>query len=61
MPDGLTVQPEFRVTAEVRRASSACCGAKLAPGEAPGSFTCQACGRPCERVLSAPEEVILRA
>jgi len=57
--DSLTVQPVFEVTAEVRRASSACCGAKLNPGDAPESFTCRGCGQPCERVLSGPEEVTL--
>lgn len=60
MADNLVVQPEFRVTAEVRRASSACCAAKLNPGTGPGTFTCRACGEPCERVMSGPEEVILR-
>jgi len=60
MPDGLVVKPEFRVEGQVRRASSACCGAKLNPGGEPGTFTCRDCGQPCERVLSDPEEVILR-
>lgn len=60
MGDRLVVQPVFEVTAAVRRASSACCGAKLDPGAAPESFVCQACGQPCKRVLSEPEEVVLR-
>lgn len=60
MADGLLVQPEFRVTAEKRTASSGCCGAKLRPGASPGSFECRGCGEPCERVLSGPEEVTFR-
>ena len=60
MPDALAVRPQFEVRAQVRRASSACCGAKLNPGAAPESFTCRACGQPCERVMSGPEEVTLR-
>jgi hypothetical protein len=56
----LEIKPEFTVIGEVRRASSDCCGALLNPGTEPESFTCQNCGRPCSRVLSEPEKVILR-
>jgi hypothetical protein len=55
MPESLAVQPEFHATGQVRRASSACCAAKLSPGGKPGTYTCRACGQPCERVLSDPE------
>jgi hypothetical protein len=57
MPDGLAVLPEVTGTAALRKASSACHGAKLNPGQAPGSFTCRECGNPTERVLGDPEEV----
>jgi len=68
MTDSLIITPEFRAdglavavkvegTAELRRASSSCCGAKLNPGARPGAFTCRGCGQPCDRVLSDPEEV----
>ena len=60
MTDSLAVRPEFTVTLAKRTASSACCGAKLNPGAEPGTFTCRACGHPCERVLSGPEEVTAR-
>ena len=52
----LDVEPQFRATAAVCRASSDCCGAKLdaPPG---GGWQCRACGQPCGRVLSGPEEV----
>jgi hypothetical protein len=60
MTDALTVRPAFTVTGEIRRASSGCCGAKLNPGAEPGTFTCRACGAPCERVMSGPEEVTAR-
>ena len=55
MAGSLVIQPEFRAEGQVRRASSDCCGAKLNPGIASGSFTCRACGQSCERVL--PERV----
>jgi Zn finger protein HypA/HybF involved in hydrogenase expression len=55
--DSLTVRLVVTVTMAKRTASSACCGAKLNPGAEPGTFTCRACGQPCERVLSGPEEV----
>ena len=57
MAGHLAVEPEFRVTLAKRTASSSCCGAKLNPGAQPEAFTCRACGAPCERVLSDPEEV----
>ncbi len=57
MPDVLTITPVVSVTAAKRTASSGCHGAKLDPGPEPGAFTCRDCGMPCERVLSAPEEV----
>lgn len=57
MPDGLTVRPVITAVLEKRSASSGCHGAKLNLGSVPGSFTCQECGQPCERVMSAPEEV----
>ena len=57
MPDGLAVMPEVSGTAAHRKASSACCGAQLNPGEVPGSFTCRECGENCERVLGDPKEV----
>ena len=59
MTDSLTVRPALRATAEVRRASSSCCGAQLNPGPEPETFTCRACGQHCERVMSGPEEVTL--
>lgn len=59
MGDALEVRPVLTGTAEVRKASSGCCGAKLYPGEEPATFVCRACGRPCERVLGEPEEVTL--
>jgi len=60
MSDSLTVQPVFEVTAEVRRASSACCGSKLnVSGNVTQYYVCRGCGQPCERVLSGPEEVTL--
>ena len=59
MTDSLIIRPRFRAEGLVRRASSGCCGAKLSPGGTPGTFTCRGCGQPCERVLSAPEEVTL--
>ena len=54
----LDVPPEFTVTLAKRTASSDCCDAKL--DAAPVGFTCRACGLPCRRVLSAPEEVTAR-
>ena len=58
MGDVLEVAPEFRVTAQVRRAASDCCGAKLnAVGGVTQHWECRACGRPCDLVLSGPEEV----
>jgi hypothetical protein len=59
MPDSLIVRPVVTVTAAKRTASSSCCGAKLDPGETPRTFTCRDCGKPCERILSDPEEVTL--
>lgn len=64
--DSLAVVPVVRATAAVRRASSSCCGAGLsirpdATGtpDGPAYFACRACGQPCDRVLSDPEEVEL--
>ena len=59
MADVLAVVPEFRVTAEVRRASSDCHGAKLdvAGDDVTQRWVCQECGQPCDRVLSDPVEV----
>jgi hypothetical protein len=54
----LHVSPWFEVKLAKRTASSSCCSAKL-NAAAPG-FTCRECGQPCERVLSAPEEVTAR-
>lgn len=59
MPDSLVIKPVFRAEGQVRRASSACCGALLDPGVQPETFTCRGCGTPCERVMSGPEEVVL--
>ena len=56
----LTITPVFTVTADKRTASSSCHGAKLDPGAKPDTFTCRECGQPCERVMSAPEEVVFR-
>jgi tRNA(Ile2) C34 agmatinyltransferase TiaS len=53
--DPLVIRPEFKAVAAVRRASSSCCGAKL--NAAPQGWQCRACGKPCERILSEPEEV----
>jgi hypothetical protein len=53
----LITEPRFTVTLAKRTASSSCCGAKLGRGAQPGTFTCRTCGRPCERVMSGPEEV----
>jgi hypothetical protein len=58
--DSLAVKPEFRATARIKRASSSCCAAKLNPGPERRTFTCRNCGQPCDRVMSEPEEVILR-
>ncbi len=61
MDEGLTVRPQVEATAEVRRASSSCCGAKLkVAGDVTQSFACRVCGQPCDRVLSEPEEVTFR-
>lgn len=60
MPEALAVTPVITVTAAKQAASSACHGAKLSPGPAPGAFLCRECGESCERVLSGPEEVIFR-
>ena len=60
MADHLVVEPEFRATAAVCRASSDCCGAKLigaTADEGTQSWECRACGQPCGRVMSEPEEV----
>lgn len=57
MGDQLVVQPVLTAVLEHRKASSGCCGAKLAPGPEPGTFTCRGCGKPCERVLGDPVEV----
>lgn len=35
-----------------RKASSACCGAKLDRG--PDGYICKGCGKPCARVMSDP-------
>ena len=55
----LHLKPVITGTAEIRRASSACYGAKLNPGTEPETFTCRECGKPCERVMSEPEVVTL--
>lgn len=50
------VVPLITATAVHRKASSACCGAKLAlaaPG-APHEHDCTACGQPAARVLGEP-------
>ena len=57
MPDGLAVMPEISGTVAHRKASSACHGAPLNPGQEPGSYTCRECGEPTERVLGDPKEV----
>lgn len=62
MADGLAIQPRIEGTGQVRRASSGCCGAKLNVAGEPGEtqhWTCRECGQPCDRVMSAPEEVTL--
>ena len=58
--DLLVIDPVFRAEAQIRRASSSCCGAKLNPGAGPETFTCRECGQACERVMSEPEEVTIR-
>jgi hypothetical protein len=60
MPDGLTVRPVITAVLEHRTASSDCHAAKLDPGTGPGTYDCRECGQPCERVMSAPEEVTAR-
>lgn len=60
MADSLQVRPVITVTLAHRIASSDCCGVRLGPGPEPGIFTCQACGEPCDRVMSEPREVIAR-
>lgn len=55
--DGLAVRPVLTAVLAHRTASSACCGAKLNPGPALGTFACRSCGQPCERVMSAPQEI----
>jgi hypothetical protein len=57
MGDGLEVRPVITAVLEHRKAASDCHGALLNPGPEQGTFTCQACGQPCERVLSEPREV----
>jgi hypothetical protein len=59
MGEGLVVAPRIEVTLAHRKASSDCCGAKLnvAAGDFGPRWTCRACGRPCERVMSEPVEV----
>jgi hypothetical protein len=58
--DGLDVVPELRAVAQVRRASSGCCAAKLNIGAAgQGTWECRACGKPCDRIMSETEEVEL--
>lgn len=51
----IQLQPVFRATLAKRTASSACHAAKLNPGPQQGMFICQACGKPCRRVLSTTE------
>lgn len=62
----MDVTPSMAGAASVRKASSSCCGAPLtllAPGQhsitdpRDPQFGCTSCGRPCDRVLSDPEEV----
>jgi hypothetical protein len=53
----LSVDLQIQITAVIRRASSGCCSAKL--DGTPGFFTCRACGKPCERILCDPEEVVV--
>ena len=57
MGDRLVVAPRFAGTLAHRKASSACCAARLNAGTQPGTYTCRGCGQPCERVLGDPEEV----
>jgi hypothetical protein len=60
MADALAIKPKFRATVAVRRASSDCCGAKLAVStadEGTQSWECRGCGQPCDRVLSDAGEV----
>ena len=57
--EGLAVKPVIRAAGQLRRASSSCCEARLNPGPEPETFTCRACGQPCDRVLGPPEEVTL--
>ena len=61
MSDGLAIPVELSGTAEVRRASSDCCGAKLdVGGDGETQFyLCRGCGKPCDRILGAPEVVTL--
>lgn len=57
----LEIKPEVTVTAELRRASSDCCGATLRAADVlPEGYDCTACGQPCRRVLGEPEEVTFR-
>ena len=56
----LEIQPVITVTAVKQTASSDCCAAKLRPGAPPDGYECTACGQPCQRVLSEPEEVTFR-
>jgi hypothetical protein len=53
---------EVHATAVHRKASSACCSAKLqrpAQADAPHEYECTSCQRPTERVLGEPQEIEL--
>ena len=57
MSAGLPVEPAFSGKVVHRKASSDCCGALLdLPADGEG-FLCQACGKPCQRMLGEPVEV----
>lgn len=61
MTDALEIRPVITAALAHRTASSDCCGVKLDPGLEPGTFTCQACGEPCGRVMSEPREITARS
>ena len=53
----ITVEPKITATAEIRRASSSCHGAKLS--QVGNVWLCQSCMGACDRILSEPELVEL--
>lgn len=57
MAGELIARPVISAEVEVRRASSSCCGALLS-GES-SAWLCRKCGEPCDRVLAAPEKVVI--